>query len=204
MDNRFLTALHARLRFAAANPQPLPLLAGLLVLAAIGAQLFVLPGMERADEADQIEIPRLERQIRRASIVRQETVASPVDTRERVLGHFPFENELNEQLGRLLDLANSEGLQIPTGDYRLAKGKEDALFDRYVLNLPVKGAYAKVRSYLLRVRKTFPGLAIEDVTLRRDTIGSGEVEAQLRFVLFCRHEGAAQNARAVSTTKGKP
>lgn len=123
MDHRLLTSLQARLRFAAANPQPVPLLAGLLVIAAAGVQLFLLPGMERADEADQAEITRIERNTRRMNIVREETVASPVDTRERVLGHFPRENELNVQLGRLLDLANKEGLQIPTGDYRPGQGQ---------------------------------------------------------------------------------
>lgn len=203
MDHRLLTSLQARLRFAAANPQPLPLLAGLLVLSAIGMQLFILPGMERADEADQAEITRIERNTRRMNIAREEAIASPVVTRERVLGHFPLENELNAQLGRLLDLANKEGLQIPSGDYRLVKGKEDALFDRYVLNLPAKGAYGKIQGYLAAVRREFPGLAIEDASLRRDSISSAEVEAQLRFVLFCRRDGGTSNGTNAGTTAEK-
>lgn len=201
MDHRLLTSLQARLHFAAANPHPLPLLAGLLVLAAAGVQLFVLPGLEEADEADQAEITRIERGTRRAAMARQETAVSPVHTRERLLGHFPVESELNAQLGRLLELAGKEGLQIPTGDYRLVKGKEDALFDRYVLNLPVKGAYGTIQSYLAAVRREFPGLAIEDASLRRDSIASAEVEAQLRFVLFCRRDGGPKSAQ---TAERKP
>lgn len=206
MDNRFLTSLQARLRFAVANPQPLPLLAGLLVLAASSAQLFVLPGMERADEADQAEITRIERAIRRARLsqmAQEETGVSPTSTRERLLGTFPLEGELNGQLGRLLDLANKEGLQIPAGDYRLVKGKEDALFDRYVLNLPVKGSYSKIRGYLLTVRREFPRLAIEDATLRRDGIGNAEIEAQLRFVLFSRRDSAAKTSSSTSSEEKK-
>lgn len=195
MDHRLLTSLHARLRFAAVNPQPLPLLAGLLVLVAAGVQLFVLPGMERADETDQTEIARIERGIRRARIASAETAALPTDARERLLASFPLESELNGQLGRLLDLAGKQGLQIPTGDYRLIKGKEDALFDRYVLNLPVKGAYGQIRGYLATVRRDFPGLAIEDAALRRDSISSAEIEAQLRFVLFSRSDGGTRTEK---------
>lgn len=186
--------LRSRLRFAVANPQPVPLLAALLVFAVAAVQLFVVPRMEAAMVADEAELVRLERTARRAAIERQEiTQASPSDTRQRLLGHFAVESELNSQLGRLFELASAAGLQIPTGDYRLVKGKEDALFDRYVLNFPVKGQYDIIRRYLLTVRRTFPGLAIEDVSLRRESIGSAELEAQLRFVLFSRRDSGVKS-----------
>jgi hypothetical protein len=36
------------------------------------------------------------------------------------------------------------------------------------------------------VRAEFPDLAIDDVSLRRESVASPEVEAQLRFILFGR------------------
>ena len=97
--------------------------------------------------------------------------------------------QLNSELGRLIELATQQGLQLPSGDYRLLPGK-DGLFDRYVLNLPVKGSYQTIRRFLTAVRSEFPDLAVEDITLRRDNIGNTEVEAQFRFVLFGRRKNA--------------
>lgn len=63
---------------------------------------------------------------------------------------------------------------------------KDKLFNRYVLNLPVQGSYRDLRTYLTTIRAEFPALAIEDVTLRRENIGAGSVDAQLRLVIFAR------------------
>ena len=47
-----------------------------------------------------------------------------------------------------------------------------------------------IRRYVATVRQAFPDLAVEDISLRRENIGSTEVEAQLRFILFGRRSGA--------------
>jgi Tfp pilus assembly protein PilO len=193
MADRFLNLLLARLRFAAANLQVLPLLAFLLVIAAALAQLFLLPGREAAIEEAERQLASLERNARRAMIERQGerqgVHVSPEETRQRLLDRFPSENQLNSELGRLIEMATEQGLQVPSGDYRLMPGK-DGLFDRYVISLPVKGNYRAIRRYVMAVRSEFPDLAIDDITLRRENIGSTEVEVQLRFVLFGRRNNA--------------
>lgn len=47
--------------------------------------------------------------------------------------------------------------------------------------------YGAIRSYLRAVRSEFPDLAIDDIALHRENIGSSEIEAQLRFVIFGRN-----------------
>lgn len=187
MADRYLKLLLARLRFAAANLHVLPLIACTLIASAALAHIFLLPGREAAIENAEQHLTRLERSTRRALIERQNQRVSPEDTRQRLLERFPSEDQLNAELGRLLEMATRQGLQVPSGDYRLMPGK-DGLFDRYVLNLPVKGSYLTIRSYLRAVRKEFPDLAIDDLTLRRETIASTDVEVQLRFVLFGRNK----------------
>ena len=192
MADRVLTPLLARLRFTAANLPRLPLIALLLVATAAGTRLVVLPDRQAAiDDAEQ-RLSRQERSARRAAIAQQSAPNasdSPADTRRRLLERFPTPNELNAELARLLDLAARHDLHLPSGDYRLQVAK-DGLFDRYVLNLPVKGNYRQIRAYVAAVRREFPDLAVDDVSLRRDTIGSAELDAQLRFILFSRR-GAA-------------
>jgi len=189
MADRFLNSLLARLRFAAANLQVLSLLAFLLVVAAALAQLFLLPGREAAIEEGERRLAAFERSTRRAAIERQGVRFSPENTRQLLLERFPTEAQLNAELGCLIEMASKEGLQVPSGDYRLLPGK-DGLFDRYVLNLPVKGSYRTIRRYVAAVRSEFPDLAVDDITLHRENIGSTEVEAQLRFVLFGRRKAA--------------
>lgn len=185
MADRFLSSLPARLRFAAANLPVLPLVALLLVLAAAATQLFLLPAREAAIEDGERRLASLERSTRRAAIERQSVQSTPEDTRQRLLDRFPMQEQLNAELGGLIELATTEGLQVPSGDYRLMPGK-DGLFDRYVLNLPVKGSYRSIRRYVQAVRKAYPDLAVDDISLRRESIGSAEVDAQIRFILFGR------------------
>lgn len=187
MADRFLNPLLARLRFGVANLQLLPLLAFLLVTMATLTQFVLRPSREATIEEKERRLSSLERTIRRTLIERQSNNVSPTDTRQRLLDRFPTENQLNGELGRLIAMASEQGLQIPNGDYRLMPGK-DGLFDRYVLNLPVKGSYRKIRNYVSAVRAEFPDLAVDDITLRRDSIGNTDVEAQLRFVLFGRRK----------------
>lgn len=189
MAERFLNAVLARLRLAAANLQRLPLIALLLLAATAGAQLVLAPGRRAAiDDAEQ-RLARLERSARRAALARESGLASPEATRQRLLERFPTRRQLNAELGRLIALATSQGLEVERGDYRLLPG-QDGLFDRYVLNLPVTGSYPLIRRYVAAARQAFPDLAVEDLSLRRETIASTEVEAQLRFVVFGRRNGS--------------
>lgn len=189
MADRFLKLAPARLAFALANLPVLPLVAFLLVVAVALAHLFLLPAREAAIEEGERRLAGFERNARRALIEQQAARVSPADTRQRLLERFPGEDDLNAELGRLIALATEQGLQVPSGDYRLLPGK-DGLFDRYVLNLPVKGSYRTVRRYLSAVRAEFPELAVDDVSLRRESVDNPEVEAQLRFILFGRRNAS--------------
>lgn len=185
------------LGFLVARLALLPVLALGLLMAAIFLQGRLIPAREAAEAEATRQVARLEREARQQAVARQAQAdeaaaspsaspsASPADTRQRLLARFPSEAQLNAELGRLLALAGEQGLQVPSGDYRLQPSR-DGLFDRYVLNLPVKGAYLTVRRYVAAARREFPDLAVDDISLRREAIGQAEVEAQLRFVLFAR------------------
>lgn len=174
--------LLARVRFALANPNWLLLAGSLLALLAATTHLLLLPGRDAAIEAGERRLAQLERNTRRLQIERQSV---PEQRRPHLLERFPDDSRLPREVGRLLNLAESGGLQFSAGEYRLVAGKEK-LLDRYVVSLPVLGGYGEIRQFLQNVRDEFPNLAIEDVSLRRDSIGASEVEAQLRLVIFIR------------------
>lgn len=181
-----MNTLLARTRFALANPNWLLLIGGLLVLLAAAIHLLLLPGREAAIEAGERRLAQLERNTRRLQFERQSILETG---RPQLLARFPEASRLPRELSKLLDLAEQGGLQFAGGEYRLVVGKEK-LLDRYVVSLPVRGDYREIRRFLVTSRDQFPALAIEDVSLRRDKIGSGEIDAQLRLVLFSRRDGA--------------
>ena len=185
MAGRLMNEVLSRLRFAAAHAPLLPVLALILALAAAATHLLLLPARERAIADAEQRAVTLERAARRAALERQNLRNSPDETREVLLQPFPGEARLNAQLGRLIELAGEQGVQLPGGDYRLVRGKA-GLFDRYVLNVPVTGSYRSVRAFVQAARAEFPALAVEDMSISREAIGHADVAGQLRFVLFSR------------------
>ncbi len=190
MAARFLTTSFAWLRHATAHVRPLPLVAFLLVVGAAMAHTLLLPGRDEAVERAERKLVDAEKAVRRAAMVDEVQDSRPDDARLRLLERFQSEAQRNATLGRLLDIAGEQGLKVPTGDYRLVVAKGGPL-ERYVLTLPVRGQYLAVRRYVAAVRAEFADLAVEDLSLRRESIGAGEVEAQLRFIVFARRGGAA-------------
>lgn len=175
----------SRLRFTLAYPPWLLLSSGFLLLIAGCLQLIVLPRLEARIEASELNLRQIERANRRAQFERTHSQASPENIRLSLLDQFPDDAHLHSELGRLLELADREGLQLSAGEYRLVNGK-DKLVDKYVLNLPLQGSYREIRQYLARLRSAFPTLAIEDISLRRNNIGQSRIDAQLRLVMFIR------------------
>lgn len=185
MAGRLMNETLSKLRFAAANAPLLPVLALILVLAATAVHLLLLPARERAIADAEERTVKLEKEARRTALERKRPGNTPDDTRDALLQPFPGEAQLNDQLGRLIELAAENGVQLPGGDYRLVRSKA-GLFDRYVLNLPVTGGYRAIRAFAQAARTEFPGLAVEDMAFSRESIDHADVAGQLRFAIYSR------------------
>lgn len=181
LSQRYLS----RLRFALANPQWLPLagLAGVLI--AIGLHVFFIPAREAAIDAAEYRLDQLQRTARRLQIAR---ASSPEAQQSNLLAELPDEVDIDRLIGRLLKLAEEQGLDIQTGEYRLQR-QPDRPFDSYILNLPISAEYRALRGYLAAIREAYPMLAIDNVDLHRDSINNPTVAVQLRLVFFVKHKG---------------
>lgn len=176
-----------RIRFALAYPDAVPLAGSVLALLAITLHTVVLPGAAEQLEAAEYRLGQIEKSYRRQLTARH---VAEAPERRGLLDRFADDRRLPDELGRLLELTERAGLQLQAGEYRLV-ASQGKLFDRYVLNLPVRGAYSDVRAYLASLPDEFPAVAVEEVILRRESIASGELEAQLRLVIFARRRGGA-------------
>ena len=96
---------------------------------------------------------------------------------------FSGEKSITAALGRLHAAARRQGVQLDQAEFKFASDAREPL-SRYTVVLPVKADYRALRRFTHDAVQELPGLAMEEVNLRRSDPKSPVLEAQLRFVLF--------------------
>lgn len=150
-------------------------LAGLGVAAVLHATVIAPARAQIA--ALEREAHAAERQARR---VRSET---PEQQLETFYAQFPSSNVVPSHLSKLFTLAQTHGLTLRQGEYRLTRDR-DARLARYQIVLPVQGPYVKVRRFASAALFAMPTAALDQISYERKRIGDGQVDAQLRFTLY--------------------
>lgn len=103
----------------------------------------------------------------------------------RFYAFFPQQDTAAAWLEKIYAAAGKQALGLQTGEYRFVPDGSGKL-GRYEITLPVKGPYVQVRKFIADVLTEIPVAALEDVRIRRDTIGSDVVEAKIKFALYLR------------------
>lgn len=110
---------------------------------------------------------------------------SPQASLQAFYEFLPEENEAMSQLGILLYMASANGLTPEKAVYKTGHHKQ-ASFSRYEVNLPVRGTYVDIRTFINQALNALPSLALNEISLVRQDTGTDEVEANLRFTFFLR------------------
>lgn len=97
--------------------------------------------------------------------------------------HFPARESSPEWLGRIHAAAEAKGLQLNAGEYKLER-RADSRLARYQITLPVQGSYAQIRSFVGEVLQAVPAAVLDDITLKRESVDSPQVEARIRLTLY--------------------
>lgn len=98
---------------------------------------------------------------------------------------FPSADGLSDLLLRLHGHALARGVATDKADYRAALISGTPL-EQVSLELPVRGAYPEIRNWLTDVLAAMPEVALDGLSFKRADIGSPDVEARVRFVIFLR------------------
>jgi Tfp pilus assembly protein PilO len=99
---------------------------------------------------------------------------------------FPKGNELGYWIGRINAAAGEEKLVLERGDYQISKTGEPPMPLR--ITMPVRGTYGQVRRFINAALMEVPAMALEDISLVRQTARDAQMEAQLRFVIYVRSD----------------
>ena len=124
----------------------------------------------------------LERRAQQRPVV-MAAVASSEQQLQMFANRFPSEKGIAPALVRLHALARQRGVVIEQAEFRYASEASEPLA-RYTIVLPVKADYRAMRRFTGDLLREMPGLALEEVNLRRSDAKSPVLESQLRLVLF--------------------
>lgn len=96
---------------------------------------------------------------------------------------FPLTESVPELLGRIHRAAMQNQLLLRKGEYKFSREADFGL-GRYEVTLPVSGDYARVRGFVNDVLQAVPSAALDELTLKRESVDQPELEARVRFSLF--------------------
>jgi hypothetical protein len=114
--------------------------------------------------------------------------AASVQALARFYGRFSAPAEVLGALDAVFSAAARERVALDTGEYRVTR-ERGARLHRYQIVFPVKGSYRAVRRFVARALNNVPGLALDDLALRRESIGSPVVEARVQLTLYMGEDG---------------
>jgi hypothetical protein len=132
-----------------------------------------------------------ERTALRAELKRME-IAKPLATapggagEEALAGFYGTlgaRQEVAAALRFIFDAAAAEGVATELGEYRVAPEAGSRLV-RYQIVLPVKGSYKSVRRFVVRALNEVPGLALEGLDMRRESVAADTIEARIQLALY--------------------
>ncbi len=110
---------------------------------------------------------------------------TPAEQLAAFYAFFPPPHSSPEWLGKINAAARAKGLVLRSGEYKLERAADRKL-TRYQITLPVAGSYAQIRGFVAQVLADVPAAALEEITLRRESVSSPTVEARIRLTLYLR------------------
>jgi hypothetical protein len=160
---------------------------GVFLIAAWGVAEFVwLPQQQEKTGRSEAGSRALRHEIVRLNAEGERNLA-PQARLEALLAAFPARRQLPEELTRLNETLAAAGVRVDSAEYQPDSGKGGD-FSSITVSMVVKLPYPRLRALFDALREKMPTVAIDDVQLKRDTIGATELEARLRFKFFLRQQ----------------
>lgn len=96
---------------------------------------------------------------------------------------FPASAETSALVKKLHDIAAQNSIALDTGEYRLTRERDGDLA-RYQVTLPLRGTYWQVRLFVAQVLDEMPSSALEEISIKRDSVSARAVETRVRFAFY--------------------
>jgi len=106
------------------------------------------------------------------------------DIEQRFYALLPQQNEANNKIAEILHAATSVGITPNKVEY--SSQSPSATLIKYQIRLPVQGSYVQIRQFINAVLNNLPTVALNDISMKRENIGSDLIEANIQFTMYLR------------------
>ena len=159
---------------------------------------------QRAETARLVEeSAALEQRLADSAAHPAPTESAPQRQLAAFMQRFPSEGEMASSLGVLHAAARRQGVQLDQAEFKFSP-EPAGLLARYAIVLPVKADYKALRGFIREAMRDLPGLAMEELNVRRGDAKSPVLEAQIRFVLFVARPASPPRALSTSALTSAP
>jgi hypothetical protein len=116
-------------------------------------------------------------------------IAGPSATRnlERFMNTLGDPKHSEQQVQSLFAIAKGLQLGLPQGSYRF-NCDSDSEVCRYRIQLPVRGSYVRIRSFLDELLMAIPFASIDDLTFKREAISDEDIDVRVSLSLYTRNQ----------------
>jgi len=98
-----------------------------------------------------------------------------------VYGFLEKPEQTTDWLAKLHGIGAATGVQLRSATYKTQPTASRIV--RYEIVLPVAGSYPQIRDFLKRALAEIPVLSVDQLTLKRESGGAGQLQAELRLTL---------------------
>ena len=160
--------------------------AGLLAACTAFYLSAIQPAQVRLDEAHRSAISIQER-VKLAANGLNHSELTPAEQLAEFYRIFPNEKKLLPWLEKVFAVAQSQGISLDQGEYRVTRDRVGRLV-RFQMTLPIRSSYPQIRNFLNSLRAEIPIASMEHLQFERQKVNDPEVEAKIRLALYVERE----------------
>ena len=88
-------------------------------------------------------------------------------------------------VAKMNEAAGASDLKLQSAEYRLVSDPAGKIA-RYQVSVPVIGSYPQIRTFVGAMLRAVPSAALDEIVMKRDSIQSVRLEAQLKLTVYLR------------------
>lgn len=160
--------------------------AGLMAMCAALYLSTIQPAQVRLKEA-HVSADSIQERVKRAANGLNRSELTQADQLAEFYQIFPNEKSLLPWLEKIFTLAQSQGINLDQGEYKVTHDRVGRLM-RFQMTLPIKSEYPQIRKYLNSLRAEIPIISMEHLQFERQKVDDPVVEAKIKLALYLGHE----------------
>lgn len=173
----------------------------LLVLAGT-AWLWGIAYLQKQTDAPLNDLQRARLQLQSQSVLAPGAGRSQLEERLAAFGNVLGDvRSAEQQIQTLFAVAAKTGLTLRQAEYKTALDRSSGV-SYLEVRLPVRGSYAAIRSFCEQTLLAIQFASLDEISFKRDTIGSAMLEAKLRFTLYMGDSKPSAPFKPSSADKG--